>query len=98
MIFHWPTKRKSVPFYGTLTSHLWWRLMPGTVIKVRWPRGKNNADPWDHYGPWLKQHVGRVGWDFCWDLTDDDMAKDLLTIKFRWGRERQAMMAAMMWQ
>jgi hypothetical protein len=108
----WPTRYpRSVPFYNTIIGHLWWRFMPGTTIKVRWPRGqvvedrdngikieRFSSDPWDHYGPWLQQHAGRLGWDWRWDLTDNDAADDRLTIKFRWGRRQQAMMAAIMWQ
>ena len=63
-------------------SALWWRFMPGTEIKVRWPVGltkpipapgggfiqTQSADPNDHYRPWLEQHVGRQGWDWDWKI------------------------------
>lgn len=61
---------------------LWWRLMPGTTIRVAWPTGwtepvpaagggfiqMESADPNDHFRPWLEQNVGRQGWDWDWRL------------------------------
>jgi hypothetical protein len=97
---------------------IWWKLMPGTKIKVRWPVGDiviteddprwdwllgpsryivQSADPNDHYRLWMEQNVGKQGWDWDWAMTDNDLAENRLTIKFRRGREQHAMMAAMNW-
>jgi hypothetical protein len=56
-----------------------------------------SADPNDHYRPWLEQNVGHQGWDWNWKMMDDDVAMNRLTIKFRKGRERQAVEAALRW-
>ena len=61
---------------------LWWKLLPGTTITVKWPVGwtepepaagggfiqMESADPNDHFRPWLEQNVGRQGWDWDWRL------------------------------
>ena len=89
---------------------VWWKLMPGTRIKVKWPAGSvasvtdfthvyfaNGSDPNDHYRPWLESNVGKQGWDWDWVLSDDDISKNLLTIKFRRGKEKWATMASLRW-
>lgn len=86
---------------------IWWMLVPGTEIKVRWPRGwtepdemgvqTESGDPNDHYRPWMEKHVGRQTWDWNWMLKDDDVSRNLLTIKIRRGRDRWATIAAMKW-
>ena len=64
-------------------SNLWWKFMPGTTIKVKWPNGPMiqehidqyktdeellSADPNDHYRPALEQNVGKQGWDWDWRI------------------------------
>ena len=67
-----------------------------------------SADPNDHYRPWLEEHVGRQGWDWQWrhriettmitpGYEYEMITGDRVVIKFRWGRERQAMLANLMW-
>ena len=98
--------------------NLWWRLMPGTVIKVKWPVGQvavgpshrdgwagigeyfeyiESADPNDHYRPWMEQNVGTQGWDWDWDIRAEDFPENRLTIRFRRGKEQQAVIAALRW-
>jgi hypothetical protein len=102
-----------------LFNKLWWRFMPGTTIKVKWPVGpvtitendprwppKNrtsvevvieSADPNDHYRGYLEKYVGRQGWDWDWTLNDEDIFKDVLTIKFRRGKAMFASSVGLMW-
>lgn len=61
---------------------LWWKLVPGTTVTVKWPVGwavlhddgqggqvsTESADPNDHYRPWLEKYVGRQGWDWQWRM------------------------------
>lgn len=75
----------------------WWRLMPGTVVKVQWPVGGYSADPNDHYRAWMEENVGRQCWDWDWDLRDDDCLTNRLSIKFRKGKESQAIDAVLRW-
>lgn len=98
--------------------NMWWRLVPGTEILVRWPVGVisvgpahrdgwagigeyygeiESADPNDHYRPWMEANVGRQCWDWDWDLLGSDARDNSLTIKFRRGKEQQAMEAALKW-
>lgn len=56
-----------------------------------------SADPNDHYRPWLEANVGRQGWDWNWRLTDNDVAENILTIKFRRSKEQWATVAALRW-
>lgn len=56
-----------------------------------------SADPNDHYRPWMEANVGQQGWDWNWRLTDNDVAENILTIKFRRGREQWASVAALRW-
>lgn len=90
---------------------LWWRFMPGVVIKVRWPTGETrikqepsgiwdyvkSADPNDHYRPWLENHVGRQGWDWDWTVSGNDLSENTVTIKFKKGKEYWATVAALKW-
>lgn len=107
----WRTKR--------LIHQLWWQLVPGVEVSVRWPVGQivvnhddprwqdmggavwvdlgQSADPNDHYRPWLEHNVGRQCRDWDWDLRNDDAAQNRLTIKFRRGKEPEALEAAMRW-
>jgi hypothetical protein len=92
-------------------NKLWWKFMPGTIIKVRWPVGpveiwhddggyewyEESADPNDHYRPWMEEKVGKQGWDWDWSMTDNDIADNCLTVKFRKGKEQYAILAAVRW-
>jgi hypothetical protein len=91
---------------ANLKHRLWWSLMPGTEIMVKWPVGWTepddlgnrieSADPNDHMRPWLKANVGRQCWDWNWDLRERDDGTYVL-IKFRWGKGAWAMQAWMIW-
>ena len=76
-VFYWERYRAKVSL--KFINKLWWKFMPGTIIKVKWPRGAivydtdpgwvlQSADPNDHYRPWLERHVGRQGWDWDWRI------------------------------
>ena len=56
-----------------------------------------SADPNDHYRPWMEANVGRQGWDWNWRLTDNDLAENILTIKFRRSKASLATIAALRW-
>lgn len=98
----------SIGYEATKLKHkLWWKLMPGSEIVVRWPVGWTDsdrlgnqiqsADPNDHYRPWMEANVGQQCWDWDWNIkhiTDQDAA---LIIKFRLGRRKEAMQAKFMW-
>lgn len=81
--------------------------MPGTEIVVRWPVGwcepdhlgnqVQSADPNDHYRPWMEANVGRQCWDWDWDIKQVTDSETQLLIKFRKGKETQAMEAWMLW-
>lgn len=85
-------------------KHLWWMLMPGKTIVVRWPRGwteldhlgnqVESSDPNDHYRPWLENNVGRQGWDWDWKIAKDDQG---LEVKFRKGKQQEMVEFAMRW-
>jgi hypothetical protein len=87
-----------------LFKSLWWALIPGTVISVKWPRGWtdidhlgnqfNSSDPNDHYRPWLEKNVGRQGWDWDWDWK---VGNDCLAIKFRKGKREKMVEFVMRW-
>ena len=94
-----------------LYDKLWWRFMPGVEVKVRWPRGwvvlhedddgskvsTNSADPNDHYRPWLEKHVGRQRWDWDWQLRDNDLVENQLTIKIRQAKSQYATIVGLRW-
>ena len=80
---------------GNPISALWWKLMPGPTITVKWPICHNSADPNELYRPWLEENVGRQGWD--WDWRIGESVTDTLTIKFRKGRAKYAIIAALDW-
>lgn len=71
--------------------------MPGTKIKVRWPVLDLTSDPNNSYRPWLEENVGRQHIDWDWTLEDDDLQRNLLTVKFRYGKARYATIAALRW-
>lgn len=95
MIDPWVRHRVKVT-YGLLNT-LWWRLMPGVRFKVAWPSTSISSDPNDVYRQWLERNVGRQGWDWDWMLVDNDVADNLLTIKFRRGRHRYMAAALLKW-
>ena len=86
-------------------DHIWWKLMPGVTISVRWPVGwtkpdhlgnqANSADPNDHYRPELERVVGKQGWDWYWKVDPNDV--DSLIIKFRKSKENYASYFALKW-
>lgn len=85
--------------------------MPGVEFKVKWPRGwillhempdgsrvsTESADPNDHYRPQLEKLVGRQGWNWNWDLRDNDIAENRLTIKIRQNKASYASYLALLW-
>ena len=56
-----------------------------------------SADPNHHYRPWMESNVGRQGWDWNWRLIDNDIAENVLSIKFRRGKESWASIVALRW-
>lgn len=85
--------------------------MPGVIVKVKWPVGWvrlwedgnggvvdcESADPNDHYRPWMEEHVGKQGWDWNWDLLDNDASTNRLTIKVRRSKADLVSVMALMW-
>jgi len=69
-----------------------WRDLGGAV----WIQFES-ADPDDHYRPWLEANVGRQGWDWRWNLRDNDVADNTLTIRFRKKHANQATIASLKW-
>ena len=57
----------------------------------------DSADPNDHYRLWMETNVGRQGWDWDWDLIDNNVAENRLTIKFRKSKARWATLCGLMW-
>lgn len=107
--YYWHNYRVKVML--SFLNRIWWKLMPGTIIKVKWPVGpfecwhedggyefwEESTDPNDHYRPWLAENVGRQGWDWDWSMIDNDVKENRLTIKFRKGKEKYAIIAALRW-
>lgn len=87
------------------------KYVPGVIVKVKWPVGpieiwhdngayeyfEESADPNDHYRPWMKKHVGRQGIDWQWDIIDNDISTNKLSIKFRKGKTKYASLAMIKW-
>ena len=110
-IMRWPSGRTHImPCGMNLRSKLWWLLMPGEVISVKWPVGTvrvpngdntgtltESADPNDHYRPWLEKNVGKQGWDWQWGMANTDATLNRLTIKIRRKYAAQATIAALRW-
>jgi hypothetical protein len=112
-------KKHRVKVLLSFINRLWWRFMPGTEFKVRWPAGNIvvdhndprwqdmggavwvdfgfSADPNDHYRPELEQLIGKQGWDWDWCMKDGDIVENLLTIKFRRGKETLATYFGLKW-
>lgn len=74
-------------------NHPLWQDMGGAV----WVDLGFSADPNDHYRPTMESLVGRQGWDWQWDLRDNDAAENKLTIKVRNKHKETAMLLAMQW-
>lgn len=72
---------------------LWWKYIPGVILKVKWP----NGDPNDYYREWMEKHVGKQSWDWDWVLYPDDILSNTLTIKLRSGKEIHSTMIGLMW-
>ena len=102
----------SKPRWITKWYHkVWWSVVPGVEIKVKWPVGwtepipsagggfiqTESSDPNDHYRPWMERNVGRQTWDWDWELRDNDINNNTLTIKFRRSKSQWATMAALKW-
>jgi hypothetical protein len=100
------------PIWTEWYHNIWWKIVPGTEIKICWPDGPViksfedqymsdqelfSADPNDHYRPWIEHYVGCQGWDWDWALRDNDVLHNVLTIKFRKGKDQWASIAAMKW-
>lgn len=56
-----------------------------------------SADPNDWYRPWLEEHVGKQGWDWNWQLKDNNAAENRLTIKLRKKHSCYASYIALKW-
>jgi hypothetical protein len=105
------TPGRYIPCGLNIIDKLWWRLMPGVVINLPWPKGwvilhedpdgscvsTQSADPNDHYRPWLEKHVGRQGWDWNWGMADRDATDNRLTIKIRQKYAGYATIALLRW-
>lgn len=91
-------------------EYLWWKLVPGTTIKVKWPKtewitihddgngGKvdtGSNDPNHHYRPWLEKNVGKQGIDWNWRIAS--IEGNTLAIKFRKGKDKWASIAGLLW-
>lgn len=76
----------------TILGDIWWSLMPGKTVSLKWPKGWTrvdengysceSADPNDHWRPWLEQNVGRQNWDWGWRA---NLSQDSVDVKFRRG-------------
>lgn len=88
--------RKTKRWIFFLWKDIWWNWCPAVTIRVKWPRIEN-CDPNWLYRPWLEENVGiqSVHWD--WDLVDNDVMEDKLTIKFIRYKSKWAMIAALKW-
>lgn len=91
-------------------EYLWWKLVPGTTIKVRWPRyelatvhtwsdgsveQRLTSDPNYHYRPWLEKNVGKQGIDWNWRIAS--VTGETVSIKFRKGKDKWASVAGLLW-
>lgn len=92
-----------------LIHRLWWKLVPGTTIRVKWypTEGQEIVDPQTfyamkancaiYYKPELIVKVGRQGihWDWC--ITEQDIAEEKLSIKFFLKKKSWASYFALKW-
>lgn len=84
---------------------LWWYFIKPRCIVLPWPEGWTetdplgnsilSSDPMDHWGLWLKQNVGRRGWDWDWRLAADFTS---IEIGFRPGKEQYMLAFRLRWQ
>lgn len=73
-------------------NSLWWKRVPGTTIKLKWPLDLN------HIRCWLEKNVGKQGWDWDWTPSvDKNLQEKIITIKFRKGKEEYSVMAVLLW-
>ncbi len=56
-----------------------------------------SADPNDHYRPWLEKHIGKQGWAWDWNMIENDVAANQLTLKVRQDKAEYAIIAVMRW-
>ena len=96
---------------NNMLARAWWRWVPGVEIRVKWPQGwvvlnempdgsktsAFSADPHDHYGPWMEQHVGKRGIDWHWRLSQEGPYTSRVHIKIRNKHAKWATIAAMQW-
>ena len=92
-----------------IINAIWWAVVPGKEITVKWPVGWTtpipapgggfiqieSADPNDHYRPWLEENVGRQGWDWDWKIGPIAADNGSGTVGF--GKAKWASMAALKW-
>jgi hypothetical protein len=105
----WKTKLYNTNILREFYDKCWWKIVPGTIVEVKWPRGwvllhempdgsrteTNSADPNDHYRPYLEKYVGKQGIDWNWKI--GNFENDSLFIKLRKGKEQYASFIAMKW-
>lgn len=99
-------------WFNKLHHKIWWTVVPGVEIKVKWPAGPVikdfedqyksddelfSTDPNEHYRPWLEENVGRQFWDWSWELQDNDVVPNTMTIKIRRSKVKWATLAVLRW-
>lgn len=86
----------------TFKKTLWWKLMPGTTIKASWPGAHWSDDDLEYpeyrWGVWLREHVGKQGWDWDWmyEFGDNELFPTVI-IKFRLGKTNVAPQFKLRW-
>jgi hypothetical protein len=90
-------------------NKLWWYLMPGSIITVKWPKGRpgfifnfhsENSDPNYFYRPELQKLVGKQGIDWDWKIDTilyPERTSERIKIKFRIGKRHLATYFALKW-
>ena len=86
-------------------SLLFWKLIPGLVITLKWPNGvclvkyyddvykeEQSADPNDHYRPYLEEQVGKQFRTWDWKLDGDN-----ILLKLRFDKKDVATMIGLKW-
>lgn len=81
----------------SIVNNLWWRIVPGETVRVKWPVTSNGADPNAIYRPWLEENVGRFGYDWWWGLQGKDASENMLSIKVRRSKASWASVIGLMW-
>lgn len=65
-------RRYKLKYNMGLWEQIYWKVMTGKEINVRWPAGWvegrmfESSDPNEHYRPWLESNVGKQGKDWQW--------------------------------